>query len=50
MSKRFNLIHGSDSPENAEKEIALYFAAEELQQYNLMGFDWIYDTSTGEVV
>lgn len=50
MSKRFNLIHGSDSPEIAEQEIALYFRDEELQQYDLIGFDWIYDTSTGEVV
>ena len=25
-----NLIHGSDSPESAEREIALWFAADEL--------------------
>ena len=50
MSKRFNLIHGSDSQESAEGEIALYFRPEELHAYDLAGFDWIYDTSTGEVI
>jgi nucleoside-diphosphate kinase len=50
MSKRFNVVHGSDSPEGAEQEIALYFRPEELHEYNLISFDWIYDTSTGEVV
>ncbi|OBZ18781.1 nucleoside-diphosphate kinase [Bacillus sp. FJAT-27264] len=29
-----NLIHGSDSPESAEREIANFFAPEELVQYN----------------
>jgi len=50
MSKRFNLVHGSDTPDSAEREIALFFRPEELVEYNLVGFNWIYDTSTGEVV
>jgi len=29
----FNLIHGSDGPESAAKEIALFFAPEELVSY-----------------
>ncbi|CAH1194345.1 Nucleoside diphosphate kinase [Paenibacillus auburnensis] len=29
-----NLIHGSDSPESAEREIANFFAPEELADYN----------------
>jgi len=50
MSKRYNLVHGSDTPENADKEIALFFGPDELLEYDLVSFDWIYDTSTGEVV
>jgi nucleoside-diphosphate kinase len=30
LSNRYNLIHGSDSPESAEREIALFFSTEEL--------------------
>ena len=30
MSMPDNLVHGSDSPESAEREIALWFAADEL--------------------
>lgn len=29
-SRQMNLVHGSDSPESAEREIGLYFAAGEL--------------------
>jgi len=50
MSKRFNLVHGSDSAQAAEAEIPLYFAPDELLDYELRAFPWIYDTSTGEVV
>jgi nucleoside-diphosphate kinase len=32
-----NLVHGSDSPDNAKKEIELFFSPEEL-------FDWARDT------
>ncbi len=35
-----NIIHASDSPENAEKEIALFFEAEEIQQYTLPSEVW----------
>lgn len=50
MSKRFNLVHGSDSPEAAEKELRLFFRPEEIIDYDLDALRWIYDTSTGEVV
>ncbi|MHC4563923.1 MAG: nucleoside-diphosphate kinase [Planctomycetota bacterium] len=50
MSKRYNLVHGSDSPAAAAEEIALFFEPAELMEYDLHGFEWIYDVSTGEVV
>jgi len=37
----FNLIHGSDSPENAEREIANFFRPEELVDYELTIQRWI---------
>ena len=47
ISNSFNLIHGSDSPENAEKEIALFFSADEMLDYELNDRNWIYDLSDG---
>jgi len=41
-SRSFNLIHGSDSPESAAAEIALYFTPAELLEYPLAGSDWVY--------
>ncbi|MFS0722649.1 nucleoside-diphosphate kinase [Paenibacillus sp. 1P07SE] len=37
----FNLIHGSDSAENAEREIKLYFTQEELVDYEHTIQRWI---------
>lgn len=37
-----NLIHGSDSNESAEREIALFFEAEELLTYTKKLNEWIY--------
>jgi nucleoside-diphosphate kinase len=48
LSKTYNLIHGSDSPETAAAEIALYFRPEELLAYERAGDRWTYDTSGGE--
>ena len=50
VSNRFNLIHGSDSPEAAEKEIALFFRKEELFEIPDSQEPWIYDLSSGERV
>lgn len=36
-----NLVHGSDSPENAAIEIALWFEATELVSYDRAVDDWI---------
>ncbi|KAI5297857.1 multicatalytic endopeptidase [Ascosphaera pollenicola] len=38
-----NVCHGSDSVENAQKEIALWFKPEEVQSYKAAQFDWIYE-------
>jgi len=50
VSNRFNLIHGSDSPEAAEREIALFFKPEELHETPDPQEGMIYDLSTGERV
>jgi nucleoside-diphosphate kinase len=41
ISKQNNLIHGSDSPENARDEIALWFKPEELADYALVDTAWV---------
>jgi nucleoside-diphosphate kinase len=41
ISKQNNLIHGSDSPENARDEIALWFKPEELTDYALVDTAWV---------
>ena len=40
MSKTYNLIHGSDAPETAKTEIALYFKPEELLDYQTAADTW----------
>ncbi len=37
-----NIIHGSDSPESAEREINLFFKEEELVSYTKQDDTWIY--------
>ncbi len=44
-SRSFNLIHGSDSPESAETEIALYFTKQELLRYSIAGSEWVYPSN-----
>jgi len=36
-----NIVHGSDSPETAAREIALYFRPEELLSYQRAGDVWL---------
>ena len=43
ISSSFNLVHGSDSPESAARELALFFAAGEVLEYPLGNLEWIYD-------
>ena len=38
-----NVCHGSDSVENAQKEIALWFKEGEVVSYKSSQFDWIYE-------
>ena len=44
ISVQNNLIHGSDVPENAEVEIKLWFAPEELLNYQLVDTPWVAGT------
>lgn len=48
VSNSFNLIHGSDSPEAAERELGLFFSAGEVQAWKRAGDAWIYDMSGGK--
>lgn len=41
LHTNFNLIHGSDSRENAEREIAIFFKEEELVSYDKAIQAWI---------
>ena len=41
ISVQNNLVHGSDSPENAALEIALWFKPEELAKYTGIDAPWV---------
>ncbi|MGE3808769.1 MAG: nucleoside-diphosphate kinase, partial [Gemmataceae bacterium] len=41
ISVQNNLIHGSDSPENAETEIALWFRPDELVNFTPVDSPWV---------
>ena len=41
-SRGYNLVHGSDSPQSADYEIALYFKPDEIADYNLADSAWLY--------
>ena len=44
-SRGYNLIHGSDSAENAEYESNLYFKPEEIVSYELSDEKWLYGSN-----
>jgi len=48
VSNSFNLIHGSDSPEAAERELDLFFEESELLDYERANDRWVYDYSGGQ--
>jgi len=48
VSNSFNLIHGSDSPEAAERELDLFFQEGEILDWNRASEGWIYDLSGKE--
>lgn len=41
MSRQMNLIHGSDGPDAAEREIGIYFQPSEIIDYDLSLADWM---------
>ncbi|MDW8262102.1 MAG: nucleoside-diphosphate kinase [Phycisphaerales bacterium] len=47
VSNSFNLIHGSDSPESAERELKLFFRPDELIDWKPAVGVWVYDYSKG---
>ncbi len=50
LSNRFNLVHGSDSPEAAEREIGAFFRADDVVSYPTEATRWIYDQSGPEPI
>jgi nucleoside-diphosphate kinase len=48
VSNSFNLIHGSDSPEAAQRELGLFFKPEELIDWKPAVQQWVYDMSKGQ--
>jgi nucleoside-diphosphate kinase len=47
VSNSFNLIHGSDSPEAAEKELKLFFQPGEVLDWQPAVGVWVYDYAKG---
>jgi nucleoside-diphosphate kinase len=47
VSNAFNLIHGSDSPEAAQKELGLFFKPDELIDWTPAIQTWVYDMAKG---
>jgi len=47
VSNSFNLIHGSDSPEAAERELGLFFNDGEVLDAERAINQWVYDYSSG---
>ncbi|MBO6738730.1 MAG: nucleoside-diphosphate kinase [Phycisphaerales bacterium] len=48
VSNSFNLIHGSDSPVAAERELGLFFNDGEVQDLDRAIESWVYDMSSGD--
>jgi nucleoside-diphosphate kinase len=48
VSNSYNLVHGSDSPESAVKEISLFFKPEELLDWKPAIQAWVYDMTKGQ--
>ena len=49
-SKRYNLVHASDSVESAKDEIALFFKPDELLDYQMSDLSWVYDMTSAEPI
>jgi len=48
VSNSFNLVHGSDSPEAAAKELGLFFNDGDVVDWNRTNECWVYDLSSGD--
>ena len=48
VSNSFNLIHGSDGPEAAARELGIFFKAGEVIEFPRASETWIYDASGGK--
>jgi nucleoside-diphosphate kinase len=48
VSNSFNLIHGSDSPEAATRELGLFFSPGEVLTFERAADKWVYDFSGGK--
>ena len=42
-SKSMNLVHASDSPESARRELGLFFQSYELHEGERIDIEWVYD-------
>lgn len=47
VSNSFNLIHGSDSPEAAERELGIFFNDGEVLEFHRAVNQWVYDMTGG---
>jgi len=47
VSNSFNLIHGSDAAESAERELKLFFKPDELVDWTPASQGWVYDMAKG---
>ena len=43
ISRSYNLVHGSDSAEAAEREIGLFFDSNDIVEWQPAGHRWVYD-------
>lgn len=48
VSNSFNLIHGSDSPEAASRELELFFGKGEVLDFSRPSDAWVYDMAGGK--
>ncbi|MCC6740169.1 MAG: nucleoside-diphosphate kinase [Planctomycetia bacterium] len=42
-SRSYNLVHGSDSPESAARELPILFDSSDFVDYKVLGAPWVYD-------
>ncbi len=49
-SRRYNLVHGSDSPDSAAREIPIFFSDDELVDYEAVISRWIYARMGDELI